>query len=334
MNSIARPRRPRCQHRHRACCRSLSRRGLPLLLLVMAVHPIRSFPIRTPGANSRRWSSGGTATPATRPDAVAFTENEVQYEADGGGVDGVSATGTAAGARPTLSDLQRRAAPVASSFSTRDEFDPLVKNGHLQTIVPFFLREKCSYIPRSPGALANILPRIVGTKTTRDCGDSSAFFWDDRERIETPDGDWFHADTKYADAATLTADAVAPTVILLHGLQSNSNSTICVEMARAFTRHGMDTVCLNFRGCSGQINDKWGGYHLGFDGDLLYYLQLFQQRQRQRRKQLLPGFAPVFLSGFSLGANVVLKCLGQLGEKATEEYGVVGAAVSCKLGQA
>ena len=36
---------------------------------------------------------------------------------------------------------------------------------------------------------------------------------------------------------------------------------------------------------------------------------------------------PIYLSGFSLGANVVVKCLGELGDAALALYNVQGAAV-------
>lgn len=62
---------------------------------------------------------------------------------------------------------------------------------------------------------------------------------------------------------------------------------------------------VNFRSCSGEPNRTPGAYHLGFTDDLKFFLS-----------HILPPEAGddrnVYLVGFSLGANVVLKLLGEL----------------------
>lgn len=209
-----------------------------------------------------------------------------------------------------LSELQQRAAPVARSFDTIDDFEPLLTNCHVQTILGFLVREQLSYVPRT-GLWEFLGDRIQ--KLQAKPNEKASFFWDNRERVETEDGDWFHADTKLC-----SEDKAAPTVLLLHGLQSNSNSSNSMELARGFNRMGLHCVCLNFRGCSGESNDRIGGYHIGFTNDLKHYIKLFRSRHGYEQ--------PIYLSGFSLGANVVLKCLGELGPSA-KDLNVAGAAV-------
>jgi len=126
----------------------------------------------------------------------------------------------------------------------------------------------------------------------------------------------------------MTTESPRPTVLLLHGLESNSYSPNTMEMAQAFNDIDMDCICLNFRGCSGTPNNQFGGYHLGFTKDLHHYLDLLKERQGQIIEQIHAP-SPIYLSGFSLGANVVLKCLGELGERAVTEYNIQGAAVWC-----
>ena len=82
-------------------------------------------------------------------------------------------------------------------------------------------------------------------------------FWQNRERIETPDGDWFHADS------LMVSDEDAPTVVIVHGLESSTNSPAVREMAVAFRAQGMNVVGLNFRGCSGEANDTVGAFSFG-----------------------------------------------------------------------
>lgn len=210
------------------------------------------------------------------------------------------------------SPLQRRSNEIASSFEIK-VFNPWIKNRHVQTIGGYLLRDTCCYLPRQ-GTVAYLFNAILRSKASKREGNASEF-WDFRERIETPDGDWFHADIKKASGAALNA----PTVVVCHGLESNSASPVSTGMAKAYANEGMNCVCLNFRGCSGTPNDRLGGYHLGFTDDLKQFLSILKERSGGR----------VYLSGYSLGGNVVLKCLGELGEDALYKYNVYGAAVLC-----
>ncbi len=66
----------------------------------------------------------------------------------------------------------------------------------------------------------------------------------------------------------------------------------------------MATVGLNFRGCSGEPNRLSRMYHSGETGDLRFVLQLLRERFPRR---------PLGAVGFSLGGNVLLKYLGEVG---------------------
>ena len=143
-----------------------------------------------------------------------------------------------------------------------------------------------------------------------------------RQTIATPDGDFFDVDIRVRNpnpAATTTTPLKI--VVQTHGLESTSTSPLCQSMADDFIRVGgvdeVHTIC--FRGCSGSPNKTPGAYHLGFTADLKHYLSLLSSSTPNAR---------VFLSGFSLGANVVLKCLGELGDSASS-LNIAGAAVTC-----
>jgi len=218
---------------------------------------------------------------------------------------------------------------VARDFDLEEDFDPWIRNPHAQTILGFLWRDWALYVPPS----SNTDDRwhtlryvsVAAAAATRNNSNDKPFFWDHRERVSTPDGDWFHADTKYCcpDGSTKKDDATTtktPLVILLHGLESSSESPVTTELARAFLTNGMDCVGLNFRGCSGEPNDTLRFYHLGFTDDLRHYLSLVRQRRPH---------SPVYLAGFSLGANAVLQCLGELGARAGDEFHIAGAAVLC-----
>ena len=73
---------------------------------------------------------------------------------------------------------------------------------------------------------------------------------------------------------------------------------------------------MNLRGCSGEENKQPGAYHLGFTDDLKYLLDLHLKKKSTNNK---PS-KPVYLSAFSLGANIVMKLLGELGTEAIVSY--------------
>lgn len=63
-----------------------------------------------------------------------------------------------------------------------------------------------------------------------------------------------------------------------------------------------------------------GAYHLGFTTDLKQLVSELNKRHPNLK---------LFLSGFSLGGNVSLKLLGELGMVAGAEMNLLGAAVAC-----
>ena len=74
---------------------------------------------------------------------------------------------------------------------------------------------------------------------------------------------------------------------------------------------------LNFRGCSGEPNRTARVYHSGETGDLRRVLELLRSR----------GRGPAGVVGWSLGGNVTLKLLGELGGSA-DGLVAAGAALS------
>lgn len=149
---------------------------------------------------------------------------------------------------------QEKAAPIATSFEpTEYRPVPLLSNCHLQTIGGVFFRdlEDCAYVTSPIATIRSIVGRALNRKAQTE----DDWFWDERKRIDTPDGDFYHVDYKYAT----TDNNMEGTIVLLHGLQSNSNSSLSIDLANAYHgRLGMNVVCLNFRGCSGVPNEKIG----------------------------------------------------------------------------
>ncbi|KAG5189883.1 Alpha/beta hydrolase protein [Tribonema minus] len=145
-----------------------------------------------------------------------------------------------------------------------------------------------------------------------------------RERLDTPDGDFIDVDFYDGGANSDGGEGAAAAgggkiAVLTHGLESTSTAPLTARMALAFAAKGYRVAVLCFRSCSGEDNRTLGAYHMGFTDDLGFLVETLRKRHPSD---------PIFLSGFSLGGNVISKYLGEIGSRA-QELGIIGASVSC-----
>ncbi len=137
-----------------------------------------------------------------------------------------------------------------------------------------------------------------------------------RERFNTPDGDFLDCDWY-----TKNADADKPLVIVMHGLSGSSASNYVSGIQKAISHFGWRSVALNFRGCSGEQNLKARAYHSGDTGDIEFIYQTLKAREPN---------TDIYVIGFSLGGNVLLKWLGEQGKKSCVK-GAVAVSVPMLL---
>lgn len=220
-----------------------------------------------------------------------------------------------------LTYYQERGTAILKKFHpSKYNPHPLLANKHLQTILGVFIRDEegCAYINSNENVFNQMMPVLKGVKTKLpnilgESNEDNCDFWDEREKVLIDD-DFFHVDYKYADMNKSSRGLV----VLVHGLESNSNSSLSTNMARAYQHYNFDVACLNFRGCSGVPSDSIYQYHGGFTDDIKHFIKLSSERQKDQ---------PLYLSGFSLGTNIVMRCLGELGLDAAEKYNIRGAAL-------
>jgi predicted alpha/beta-fold hydrolase len=130
-----------------------------------------------------------------------------------------------------------------------------------------------------------------------------------RSRWELPDGDFLDLDWTLGDGIA--------TVLVLHGLEGSSGSHYARGLARALSQRGYRVAIMHFRGCTGEPNRLDRSYHSGETGDIDLVVR------RLRRENPDGALAAV---GYSLGGNVLLKWLGELGADAP-----VSAAVAVSV---
>ncbi|MEX1074351.1 MAG: alpha/beta hydrolase, partial [Burkholderiales bacterium] len=111
-----------------------------------------------------------------------------------------------------------------------------------------------------------------------------------RERWDTPDGDFIDLD--WAGGAS------GPLLALFHGLEGSSCSHYARKIAAQAQARGWRCVVPHFRGCSGAANRLARAYYSGDSAELDWIL-----------RRLRPDYA----AGVSLGANALLKSLGEQG---------------------
>ncbi len=136
-----------------------------------------------------------------------------------------------------------------------------------------------------------------------------------RQRINTADGDFLDLD--------YVVNSNDKIVILSHGLEGNSDKYYMRGMAHKFVKHGWDVLSWNCRSCSEDINLTPKLYHHGATEDLNEVIV----------NVISKGYQKIVLIGFSLGGSLVVKYLGEHGQRTPSEIlGGVAISIPCQLG--
>lgn len=135
-----------------------------------------------------------------------------------------------------------------------------------------------------------------------------------RERWDTPDGDFVDVDWRRDDIALPDA---APLLVLFHGLEGSSSSHYAQAFAQEAKLREWHMAVPHFRGCSGELNWAPRAYHSGDFEEVGWMLNRFQMQHQ----------GPLFAVGISLGGNALMRWAGEMGHSANQV--VQGVASVC-----
>lgn len=113
-----------------------------------------------------------------------------------------------------------------------------------------------------------------------------------RERIDTPDNDFFHIDW--------IENKSKHCVVLLHGLMGSSNSRYIKGITNHIQAYGVNVCAMNCRNCSGVVNNSVKTFHAGFTDDLELLFNYLES---------LNKFNSVSIISFSMGGSILLNYL-------------------------
>ncbi len=104
------------------------------------------------------------------------------------------------------------------------------------------------------------------------------------------------------------------TLVIWHGMEGSTASAYMLTTADKAFRAGFNVVRVNFRNCGGTEHLSPTLYHGGLTGDLRVVIDELIARD---------GLARIFIAGFSLGGNMVLKLAGEYGDNPPAEVKAV-----------
>ena len=120
---------------------------------------------------------------------------------------------------------------------------------------------------------------------------------------------WDLADGDFLDLDWIDGETDKPLLVLFHGLESSSQSHSSRVLMNALGQRRWRGVVVNFRGCSGTPNRLARAYHSGDSAEIKMVLT---------HLKVVAGEQALYAAGISLGANALLKWLGESGSEAQQ----------------
>jgi len=105
--------------------------------------------------------------------------------------------------------------------------------------------------------------------------------------------------------------------------EGSSSSKYVLSTAKHLNENAFDVVAINLRSCSGEPNLTLGTYHSGKTDDLETVIDFIDKNYNYKK---------IFLAGYSLGGNQILKYLGEKGSSLNKKItAAVTVSAPCDL---
>lgn len=114
-----------------------------------------------------------------------------------------------------------------------------------------------------------------------------------------------------------------PTLLIAHGMEGSTESRYMLGTAEKALGAGYNVVRVNFRNCGGTEHLTPTLYHAGLTDDIRQIIAELIERDR---------LSEIYLVGFSLGGNIILKLAGEYAENTPSQIrGIVAVSPSIDL---
>ena len=123
-----------------------------------------------------------------------------------------------------------------------------------------------------------------------------------RERLVLIDEDFIDIDWSFPQ----NTKGNSKIVLLFHGLEGTAKRTYMLGTIKQLLDNGYHCAAVNLRSCSGEINSKLRSYHSGASEDVAEIISHINTKYND---------SSLYLCGFSLGGNLILKYLGEERER-------------------
>lgn len=138
-----------------------------------------------------------------------------------------------------------------------------------------------------------------------------------RERLELEDSDFIDLDWSFS-----TEGKSEKVLLVVHGLEGSAKRPYVTGLASLFIKNGWDVAAMNLRGCSGELNRRFYSYHAGATNDIAIVLKHILDKEQ---------YETIAFNGFSLGANIMLKYLGEKRDFPKQLKAAVMVSAPCDL---
>ena len=177
-------------------------------------------------------------------------------------------------------------------------------------------------MPHDESSIASLLARVASDFRTKpfipyrllkqgDAQTIGSYLWPRRFRLRDHTGDQERLFEVEPGSQVLAHcrwqphPAEQPTLVMWHGMEGSTASAYMLTTAEKIFRAGFNVLRVNFRNCGGTEHLSPTLYHGGLTGDLRAVIDELIARDH---------LTQLFVAGFSLGGNMVLKLGGEYGD--------------------